>query len=107
MTIEAEALTQQLVETHIASCIEIHDAVQKDGVTRFAWALNEMAEPVGRQAAEQREWSYEFATYNKAMTFAIMWLRQHRQDVVDAAKKDAIEGIRYRAYKAKKVEMVT
>lgn len=98
-TVKTESLTKELVESHLMSCIDIHSQEQRDGVTRYAWALNEMAEPAGRLAVEDREWSFEFSSRESATNFALMWIRQNRPDLEKAAVAEAREGMRYRASK--------
>lgn len=92
-----ETLTRDLIETHLMSSIDIHSEEQKDGVTRFAWALSKMATPHNDRETDEREWSFEFKSYDSARNFALGWIRKHRPDLERAAKQEAIEGIKYRA----------
>jgi len=96
-----ETLTRDLIEYHLMSCIEIHSEEQRDGVTRFAWSLSEMAVPTGRLEVEEREWSFQYKSFEAARNFAFGWIRRNRPDLESAAKTEAIEGIHYRASKAK------
>lgn len=96
-----EKLTRDLIESHLMSCINIHSEEQKDGVTRFAWELSTMAVPAGRYEVEDREFSFEFKSFESARNFAFGWIRRNRPCLEKAAKNEAMEGIRYRASKAK------
>lgn len=93
-----EALTRDLINSHLMSFIETHSAVQRDGVTRWAWSLSEVADSIRRRAEiEDREWSYEFQSFEAARDFALGWIRTNRQDLVRAATQEAKDGIHYRA----------
>lgn len=96
-----EKLTRELIKSHLMSCINIHSQEQQDGATRFAWELSAMAAPAGRYEVEEREFSFEFKSHESARNFAFGWIRRNRPDLEVAAKNEAIEGIRYRASKAK------
>lgn len=95
-----EKLTQDLIETHMMSFIDIHSEEQNDGVTRFAWALNEMSEPERGREIKDREWSFQYKSFEAARDYAFGWIRRNAPHLVAAAKQEALDGIKYRASKA-------
>lgn len=93
-----EKLTRELIDSHLMSFIETSSAVQRDGVTRWAWSLSSVAaHRRGQQEVEGREWSYEFRSFETARDFALGWIRTEMKDLVRAATDAAKEGIRYRS----------
>lgn len=94
----SETLTRGLVETHLMSFADVYSEVQRDGVTRWAWALSEAA--VGTHPLpENRECSFEFASREAAIKYAFGWIRRNRPELEKAAVQEAKDGIRYRAKK--------
>ncbi|MEN2425946.1 hypothetical protein AA0N74_07890 [Chromobacterium vaccinii] len=91
-----EKLTRELVEAQLMSFIELHSEVQRDGVTRWAWALSPMA---GHSAElEDRELSFQYKSQETAQNYALGWIRRNRPDLEKAAVREAQAGINYRAY---------
>lgn len=92
-----EKLTRELIETHLMSFIEVHSEVQRDGVTRWAWVLSPMAGEAYNRQLEDREFSFEFKSFETARNFAFGWIRRNRPDLERAAVQEAKDGIHYRA----------
>ena len=76
-----EKLTRRLIESHLMDCVEIHSAVQKDGVLRFAWSLSYVATPHTDRELEEKEWSYEFKSSDSARDFALGWICKNQPDL--------------------------
>lgn len=92
-----ETVTAELIDTHLMSFIEIYSAEQRDGVTRYAWNLSPMANAEFRRECEPHEFSYEYESHASARRYAFGWIRRNRPDLREAARHEAIDGIRYRA----------
>lgn len=97
----SEKLTRALIESHLMSFIEIRSEEQRDNVVRYAWALSSMADEARNRNVEDREWSFEFSSHDAARNFAFGWIRRNRPQLIAAAKKEAKDGIAYRASKTR------
>lgn len=92
-----EKLTRELINSHLMSFVEIMSEVQADGATRWGWTLSPMVgESYGRQM-EDREFSFEFSSFETARCFAFGWIRRNRPDLERAATQEARDGIHYRS----------
>lgn len=98
-----ENLTRELVESHLMSFIEIQQETGARGVVRYAWTLSPMCGgPINRQM-EPAEGRFSYKSAESVRNHAMGWIRKNRPDLEKAAAKEALEGIRYRAYVAGKM----
>lgn len=90
-----EKLTRALVESHLMSFVDIVSEAQADGVTRWAWGINQ--EYSNTPYCEDKEWSFQFKTFETARNYAFGWIRRNRKDLMRAAVSEARKGIEYRS----------